>query len=156
MAEREGLSFETAIISDSAPLSELVLKLFDTGARIHCMRDLTRGGLASALNEIAHTAKLGIEIREEAIPVCEEVRGACEILGLDPFYVANEGRFVLLVPSDQVPKALDVLRSHPLGIQAAEIGHVLEEHPGMVTLKNRIGSHRILDMISGEQLPRIC
>lgn len=156
MAVREGLSFESAIESDSAPLADLVLKLLDAGIEIHCLRDLTRGGLASALNEIAETAGVGISIDESLIPVREDVQGACEILGLDPLYVANEGRFAAFIAPSDAERALQIMRSHPLGREACLIGRVAEDPSGLVTMKSRIGSNRIVDMLSGEQLPRIC
>jgi hydrogenase expression/formation protein HypE len=123
---------------------------------VHCLRDLTRGGLASALIEIAEAAKLQIHLREVAVPVGEEVRGACEILGFDPLYVANEGRFVSFVPSDQAERALRTVQAHPIGKDAAIIGVVAEKPAGLVTIESRIGATRIMDMLSGEQLPRIC
>jgi hydrogenase expression/formation protein HypE len=156
MAVREGLAFETAIESDTAPLAGLVFALLDSGIDVHCMRDLTRGGLASALVEIAEAADLHIHIEERAIPVREDVRGACEILGFDPLYVANEGRFGCFVPADQADRALAIMRAHPLGASAAAIGRVTEDQPGLVTMTSAIGAGRIVDMLSGEQLPRIC
>ncbi|MBE9169122.1 hydrogenase expression/formation protein HypE [Pleurocapsales cyanobacterium LEGE 06147] len=155
MAVREGLEFETTIESDSAPLADLVLKMLEAGVEIHCLRDLTRGGLASALNEIANSAGIGIEVDESLIPVREDVQGACEILGFDPLYVANEGRFVAFVPQVDIQKALAILRSHSSS-QARIIGRVTDNTDCLVTLKSKIGSRRILDMLSGEQLPRIC
>ncbi|MCX8103098.1 MAG: hydrogenase expression/formation protein HypE [Candidatus Bipolaricaulota bacterium] len=154
MAVREGLAFESEIESDCAPLAPVVLKLLEEQIEIHCLRDLTRGGLASALNEIAKTAHVSISIDESAVPVREDVQGACEILGLDPLYVANEGRFVAFVAAKDTERALKILKD--FSPDAALIGHVLQEPPGMVTLKSRIGAQRILDMLSGEQLPRIC
>ncbi len=154
LSAREGLGFETEIESDSAPLAGLVLELLAAGVPIRCMRDLTRGGLATALVEIAEASGLGIAIEEAAVPVCEPVRGACEILGLDPLYVANEGRFVLFVPESHAAAALDQMLAHPLGRGAARIGTV-RSGTG-VTLKSRMGVARVLDRISGEQLPRIC
>jgi hydrogenase expression/formation protein HypE len=156
MAMREGLEFETTIESDCAPLAGLVADLLSAGIEIHCLRDLTRGGLASALIEIAEAARIGIHIREAAIPVDEEVRGACEILGFDPLYVANEGRCVCFVPAAEAAAALRILRSHPLGKDAAIIGSAKSADRGGVTLESRIGVTRIVDMLSGEQLPRIC
>ena len=156
MAVREGLAFETTIESDCAPLAGMVTDLLSAGIAVHCLRDLTRGGLASALIEIAEAAKVQIHIREVAVPVGEEVRGACEILGFDPLYVANEGRFVSFVPSDQAERALSILRSHPIGKDAAIIGVVAEKPAGLVTIESQIGATRIVDMLSGEQLPRIC
>jgi len=156
MAVREGLEFETTIESDCAPLADLTLSLIRNGIGVHCLRDLTRGGLASGLVEIAQTRKLRINIEESIIPVREDVRGACEILGFDPLYVANEGRFIAFVKAADADRALALLRSHPLGEQAALIGRVLDEPDGMVTMKSVIGASRIVDMLSGEQLPRIC
>ena len=156
MALREGLEFESNIESDSAPLAEPVLRLLDAGTTIHCMRDLTRGGLASAMIEIAEAANLHVHLDERAIPVREDVRGACEILGFDPMYVANEGRFAAFVPETDAERALAILRGHPLGAGAAIIGRVTADTPRMVTLQSLIGATRIVDMLSGEQLPRIC
>lgn len=156
MAVREGLEFESAIASDCAPLADLVLKLLEAGIEIHCLRDLTRGGLASALNEIAEVARRQINIEERAIPIREDVQGACEILGFDPLYVANEGRFIAIVAASDAERALAILRAHALGAEAAIIGKVLEDTNGLVTMKSKIGVNRIVDMLSGEQLPRIC
>jgi hydrogenase expression/formation protein HypE len=156
MAAREGLSFETEIQSDCAPLWEPVAALLDAGVEVHCLRDLTRGGLASALVEIAEAAKLHIRIDEKAIATREDVRGACEILGLDPMYVANEGRFVAFVAGRDAARAVDILNSQQTGSRAAVIGLVQSRTPGLVTIKSSIGATRILDMLSGEQLPRIC
>jgi len=156
MAAREGISFESEIESDCAPLSAVVMALIDAGIDIHCMRDLTRGGLASALVEIAEAARLHVDIDERAIPAREDVRGACEMLGLDPLYVANEGRFAAFVSPRDAECALAIMRSHPSGAEAAIIGSVAGEPPGLVTMKSKIGASRIVDMISGEQLPRIC
>lgn len=156
MAMREGLEFETVIESDMAPLAELVLELLAAGIEIHMLRDLTRGGLASALNEIALTANIGIAIDECLIPVREDVQGACEILGFDPLYVANEGRFIAFVPQSQSDKALEIMGTHALGENARAIGQVTENGSHLVTMKTQIGSSRIVDMLSGEQLPRIC
>lgn len=156
MAVREGLEFESTIASDCAPLADLVLKLLAAGIEIHCLRDLTRGGLASALNEIAEAARMQINIAESAIPMREDVRGACEILGFDPLYVANEGRFIALVAPADAERALAIMREHTLGVDAAIIGKVAADATGLVTMKSRIGVNRIVDMLSGEQLPRIC
>jgi hydrogenase expression/formation protein HypE len=156
MAEREGLAFESTLESDCAPLVSLVLPLLDSCVELHCMRDLTRGGLASALVEIAEASGTHISIEERAIPVNETVRGACEILGFDPLYVANEGRFIAIVAAQDADRALSILRNHPQGHHSCRIGGVAEEPPGLVTLKSTIGATRIVDMISGEQLPRIC
>jgi len=156
MALREGLEFESTIMSDCAPLSGIVLSLLAEGTEVHCLRDLTRGGLASALVEIAEASRLHLEIHESAIPVLEDVQGACEILGFDPLYVANEGRFVAFVPAREAEQALKQMRAHPLGQQANVIGTVSADNPGLVTMKSRIGATRIVDTLSGEQLPRIC
>lgn len=156
MAVREGVAFESEIESDSAPVASVVLKLLSAGIEIHCLRDLTRGGLASALVEIAEAARAHIHIDESAIPVREDVQGACEMLGFDPLYVANEGRFVAFVAPHDAERALALLRSQPLGAEACLIGRVAEDHPGLVTMKSHIGATRIVDMLSGEQLPRIC
>ena len=151
MAVREGLGFESEIVSDCAPLSKPVLALLDAGIEVHCLRDLTRGGLATTLVEIARAARVRIHIEETIIPVCENVRGACEILGLDPLYVANEGRFIAIVPQEDVHRTLATL-----GSAARCIGGVAESDRGVLTLKSAIGATRILEMLSGEQLPRIC
>ncbi len=155
MAQREGLEFETTIESDSAALSGVVQKLLEKGIEIHCMRDLTRGGLASALNEIATAAGVQIELDERAVPVRCDVESACEILGFDPLYVACEGRFVLFLPAPEAQKAMAVFASHT-ATDARVIGRVHESHFPTVIMKTRIGSSRIVDMLSGEQLPRIC
>ncbi|HEY9640528.1 MAG TPA: hydrogenase expression/formation protein HypE [Coleofasciculaceae cyanobacterium] len=163
MAEREGLKFETTIASDSAPLADSVLKLLAAGIEIHCLRDLTRGGLASALNEIAEAGGVEIAIDERLIPVREDVQGACEILGFDPLSVANEGRFVAFIPEKDAERALEIMRSQSrfgnlngLGDSACRIGSVTAKSAGIVKMKSKIGVQRILDMLSGEQLPRIC
>ena len=156
MAEREGLAFESTIESDSAPVHEVVLDLLKGGIEIHCLRDLTRGGLASALNEIAEVAGVKIAVEEKTIPVREDVHAACEMLGLDPLHVANEGRFVAFVAARDSENALRIMRSHSVSGNAAVIGKVAEKSSPLVTLKSAIGAARILDMPSGEQLPRIC
>ncbi len=155
MAVREGLEFETTIESDSAPLSDLVSELLAANIEIHCLRDLTRGGLASVLNEIAMAAKVGIEIDQNLIPIREDVQGACEILGFDPLYVANEGRLVAFIPQEYSDRALEIMLSYNPH-NAAIIGKVVASPNSLVTLKSKIGSKRIIDMLSGEQLPRIC
>jgi hydrogenase expression/formation protein HypE len=156
MAVREGLAFESTIESDCAPLAEPALRLLAEGIRVRCMRDLTRGGLASALVEIAETARLHVEIDEAAIPLREDVQGACEILGFDPLYVANEGRFVVFVDANDAERAQAILRQFPVSENASLIGRVSEGEAGLVTMKSKIGVSRIVDMLSGEQLPRIC
>ncbi|MCA9447913.1 MAG: hydrogenase expression/formation protein HypE [Candidatus Omnitrophica bacterium] len=156
MTLREGLAFETKIESDSAPLVEPVMDLIESGVAIHCLRDLTRGGLVSALNELAMASRKTFHIREKSIPVSEPVHSACEILGLDPLSVANEGRFVAFAPASEKEKCLEILQSHPVSADAREIGTVVSTHPPLVTLETPIGVTRILPMPSGEQLPRIC
>ena len=156
MAVREGLAFESTITSDCAPLSDIVLSLLGSGVGVHCLRDLTRGGLATALVEIAEAGEKHIEIEEARIPVTGEVQGACEILGFDPLYIANEGRFVGFVPASKAENALEQMQAHPLGKQASIIGTVKDDHAGLVTVRSRIGACRVADRISGEQLPRIC
>jgi hydrogenase expression/formation protein HypE len=157
MSIREGLEFETPVETDSAPLHELVRALLHAaGDALHALRDPTRGGVASALNEVAAAAASGMVIEEAALPVREEVRGACEILGLDPLYVANEGKLIAFVRHDRADEALACLRAHPLGRDAAIIGRVVHDHPGRVVMRSRIGGSRVVDMLSGEQLPRIC
>jgi hydrogenase expression/formation protein HypE len=154
MAVREGLEFESQIESDSAPVADLVLQLLNARIEIHCLRDLTRGGLASALNEIAEAAGVKIAVEEKSVPVREDVHAACEMLGLDPLHVACEGRFVAFIAPKDVERALQIMRVHDVG--AAVIGQVAESSAPLVTLKSAISANRILDMPSGEQLPRIC
>jgi hydrogenase expression/formation protein HypE len=156
MAEREGLAFETTIESDCAPLAGPALDLLREGIEVHCMRDLTRGGLASALVEIAEASQLHLRLEESSIPVREDVQGACEILGFDPLYVANEGRFIAFVPESQSRKALEVMARHSVSAEACRVGAVVPGRPGFVTMTSSIGATRIVDMLSGEQLPRIC
>ena len=156
MAVREGLQFESAIESDSAPVHDAMLGLLEENIEIHCLRDLTRGGLASALNEIAEAAEVKIAIEEKSVPVREDVHAACEMLGLDPLHVANEGRFVAFIAANDSERALKILRRYEVSSQAAFIGRVVEKSVPLVTLKSAIGASRILDMPSGEQLPRIC
>lgn len=157
MSQREGLEFETELESDSAALHTLAGALVEgLGERLHVMRDPTRGGVASAVCEIAQSARVGVRLDEAALPVMEEVRGACEILGLDPLYVANEGKMIAFVARDAAEQALALMRAHPLGREAAVIGEVVAEHPGKVFQRSRIGGLRVVEMLSGEQLPRIC
>ena len=159
LSVREGLEFSGNIRSDSAPLHSVITALLDQGIDIHCLRDLTRGGLASAVNELATTAHVNISLKESQIPVSEPVRGACEILGLDPLYVANEGRFVLFLPPREVPKALAILQDHSVTENAVLVGEVHSPdspESSHVTLQTSFGTSRILDLLSGEQLPRIC
>jgi hydrogenase expression/formation protein HypE len=156
LAQREGLAFEPPVESDCAALWPAVEALLAAGVAVHCLRDLTRGGLATAVIEIAETAGLAVALAENAVPVSEPVRGACEILGLDPFYVANEGRFIALVPAAQAEAALAVLARAAPGGPPARIGEVRAGPVGEVTLRSVVGVDRILDRLSGEQLPRIC
>lgn len=156
LAEREGLEFETEVRSDSAALNGLVARLLEATQEIRCLRDPTRGGLSSTLNEIAGSSKVGMELNEGEIPVREQVRGACEMLGLDPLYVANEGKLVAIVAPEAAQAALEALQSHPLGKDARIIGKVISEHAGMVVMRTAFGTTRIVDMLAGDQLPRIC
>jgi len=170
MSQREGLRFDSPLVSDCAPLHGLVATMLDAlspppkswggpggGWRaIHCLRDPTRGGLATALNEVAGKSSVGIEIEEQAVPVRDAVRATCELLGLDPLYVANEGKLVAFVAPAAAAAVLDVMRAHEYGREAAIIGWATAEHPGRVVLRTALGARRILDMLVGEQLPRIC
>jgi hydrogenase expression/formation protein HypE len=153
---RQSLEFESTIVSDCAPLAEPVARLLEAGIEIHCMRDLTRGGLASALIEIALDGEIGIEIVEEAVPISEPVAAACELLGLDPMYVANEGRFVALVAERDRDRALEVLRGCAECAGATVIGHTYSAERGQVVMRGTFGTSRMLDLLSGDQLPRIC
>lgn len=156
MSAREDLGFDATIRSDTAPLHRLVADLLAAVPATHTLRDPTRGGLASTLNEIATTAGIGVELDEAAIPIDAPVQAACELLGLDPMHVANEGVFVAFVPAQQAPAALAALRARPEGRAAAVIGRAVPEHPGRVATRTLVGSHRIVDPLVGEQLPRIC
>jgi hydrogenase expression/formation protein HypE len=156
MSVREGLEFESPVKSDTAPLAGLVEDMLKVSKNIHVLRDPTRGGLASALNEIAESSRIGLNIIENRIPVREPVRGACEILGLDPLYVANEGRLVAFVPGTDAQAVLRAMKEHPFGTESVIIGEVVGDHPGTVVMRTSIGGSRVVDMLSGEQLPRIC
>ncbi len=156
MSVREGLEFETVLESDTAPLGGLTETIFGASSQVRCMRDPTRGGLASTLNELAGASQVGVRIRESVLPMRREVRAACEMLGLDPLYVANEGKLVAVVPEADAAGVLAAMRSHPLGRDACEIGRVVDEHRGMVLLESLIGGERVVSMLAGEQLPRIC
>jgi hydrogenase expression/formation protein HypE len=156
MSVREGLEFETVLESDTAPLYGLAEAILDACPGTRCMRDPTRGGLSSALNELAAASRVGVELDESAIPLRPEVRGACEMLGLDPMYVANEGKLIAVVPPEDTERVLNALRAHPLGRNAALIGEVVDGHPGMVILRSRVGGERVVTLLAGEQLPRIC
>jgi hydrogenase expression/formation protein HypE len=159
MSVREGLTFQTEIKSDTAPLNGLVGAIIQTSEvsqSIHCLRDATRGGLAAVLNELALASKVGIEFDERIVPVRPEVDAACEMLGLDPFYVANEGKLVAIVPGELAEQVLGAMRAHEYGKEAAIIGYVVAEHPGLVTARTSIGGRRVVDVPAGELLPRIC
>lgn len=156
LCKREGLAFENEIRSDSASLNGLVWKMLDAFPGIHVLRDPTRGGVATTLNEIAAQSDVGVRLFEEALPIREDVAGACEILGLDPLYVANEGKVLAIVPPEGAETALAAMREHPLGKDARRIGEVVADDPGRVFMRTRIGGHRLVDMLRGEQLPRIC
>jgi hydrogenase expression/formation protein HypE len=156
MSKREGLEFETEILSDTAPLNALVQVMLEASSNIHCLRDPTRGGLATTLNEIARRAHVGIMLDEKRIPLREDVKGACEILGIDPLYVANEGKLIAIVGGDDGKKVLERMRGHQHGQEAQIIGEVVRDHPRMVVMRTGIGGTRIVDMMLGEQLPRIC
>ncbi len=156
LSTRGGLSFQTKIESDSAPLNGLVSAMLEVSRNIHVLRDPTRGGVATALNEVAKQSGVGIRLEESSLPVRPEVNAACELLGLDPLYVANEGKVLVLVPSEDAELVLDSMRQHPLGKDGCIIGEVVSDYPGRVILQTGIGGRRIVDMLSGEQLPRIC
>lgn len=156
MAQRDGLEFETEVVSDSAPLHELVRDMLGVSNQIRCLRDPTRGGLSSALNEIAGQSGVSIQIEESKIVVRDDVKGACELLGLDPLYVANEGKLVAIVAAEDAEELIEVMRRNPRGEDAAIIGTVGEQHAGLVTMKTAFGSTRIVDLLAGDQLPRIC
>jgi hydrogenase expression/formation protein HypE len=156
MLAREEMEFQRPILSDTAPLYGLVEDMLRAGLEIHCMRDLTRGGLASALNEIAASSRVGFRIHEDCIPVQDEVKGACEILGLDPLHVANEGKLIAIVSAGEAEKIFAAMRQNSCGHDAAIIGEVVADQPGRVFMKTTVGGFRIVDMLAGEQLPRIC
>ncbi len=156
MSVREGLEFETTIESDTAALNHLVAALLDAAIDVRALRDPTRGGLAATLNEFAEAAQVGVVVEELRLPVKREVASACEMLGMDPFYVANEGKVVVVVPAEQADKALEVMQAHELGTDATKIGEIVANHPGVVVAKTAIGATRVVDTQVGEQLPRIC
>jgi hydrogenase expression/formation protein HypE len=156
LSQREGLSFSTKLQSDCAPLNKLVAEMIQVSSQIHCLRDPTRGGLATTLNELAKQSKVGIKIEEEKIPVREEVQAACEMLGFDPLYVANEGKLVAIVAPEDAEAVLDRMQQNTYGREAAVIGEVRQEHPGRVVMRTRLGASRIVDMLVGDLLPRIC
>lgn len=156
MSVRAGLEFETTIKSDTAPLNGLVDSILAVTQEIHCLRDATRGGLAAVLNELAIASNIGIEFDEKSVPVGPEVNAACEMLGLDPFYIANEGKMIVVLPEDKAEEVLSAMRNHPFGKNSAIIGKVVENHSGMVTARTSIGGMRVVDLPAGELLPRIC
>ena len=156
LTQREGLSFESNLQSDSAPLNHMVDAILKTECKVHVLRDPTRGGVGTTLNEIASQSRVGIRIHEARLPVRPEVAGVCELLGFDPLYVANEGKLLAFVPADQAEAVLAVIRQSPYGQQACIIGETVDDHPGRVVMRTRIGGDRIVDMLTGEQLPRIC
>lgn len=156
MSVREGLAFESELVSDSAPLHTLIAAMLGVTHAIHCLRDATRGGVAAVLNELAGQSHVGIDLDEGAVPIRPAVQAACEMLGMDPLYVANEGKLVAIVPAEHAEAVLDAMRHHPLGAEAAIIGQVVDEHPGMVVARTAIGGRRVVDMPLGEILPRIC
>jgi len=156
MSQREGLKFSMALESDCAPLNKLVSQMLEVSSNVHCLRDPTRGGLATTLNELAWQSNVGIVVEEAKIPVREEVKAACELLGLDPIYVANEGKMVAVVDPADANKILARMKKNNYGRDAAIIGEVTKEHPGRVVMKTKLGPSRIVDMLSGELLPRIC
>ena len=156
LSRREGLEFDARIRSDSAPLNLLIEKMLRELPKIHVLRDPTRGGLATTINEIAKQSDVECRLFEDRIPVREEVRGGCSFLGLDPLYLANEGKFICILPKEHKEQALEIMRNDPLGTEACMIGEVREEHAGKVVLETPLGGKRLLDMLEGEQLPRIC
>ena len=156
LSQRENLQFEGAIESDCAALHQLVADMLEVTTEVHCLRDATRGGVATVLNEIAARSRVGMLLRETEVPVRESVRGACEVLGLDPLYVANEGKLVAVVAADVAEAVVARMRQNPLGRDARVLGEVTDAHPGMVLMKTEVGGTRVLDTLFGEQLPRIC
>jgi hydrogenase expression/formation protein HypE len=156
LTQRQGLAFESDLKSDSAPLNHMVADILGVGCDIHVLRDPTRGGVGTTLNEIANQSKAGIRIDEAHLPVKPAVSGICELLGFDPLYVANEGKLLVFVPADQADPVLRVIQQSPYGKEACIIGEVTGDHPGHVFMRTRIGGERIVDMLTGEQLPRIC
>ncbi len=156
MSVREGIEFETVLASDTAALNGLTEAMLQVCPNIRCMRDPTRGGVSSTLNELAAASQVGIRLNESAIPIRPEVHAACEMLGLDPLYVANEGKLIAVVPREDADRVLEVMRKHPLGRQAAKIGEIVADHPGLVVQRSLVGGERVVTMLAGEQLPRIC
>ncbi len=156
LIQREGMAFESAVTSDTAPLNHMVNEMFSVSKDIHVLRDPTRGGVATALNEIAGKSKVGVKIFEEKIPLRNQVAGICELLGFDPLYIANEGKLLAFVAPDHAQKVLEAIKRDDSGKNAAIIGEVVADYPGQVFMETRIGGTRVVDMLTGEQLPRIC
>jgi len=156
MSSRENLEFETKIESDSAALHDLIKEMVDAAPDIHCLRDPTRGGLATTLNELAQQSSVGMKLRETDIPVDPAVTAACELLGLDPLYVANEGKLICICKAEDAELLLKIMRAHDLGKNSAIIGEVIEDQLGFVQLETSFGGSRVVDWLVGEQLPRIC
>jgi len=156
MSVREGIEFETVLESDSASLTDLTRVMLEACPSIRCMRDPTRGGVSSTLNELSQSSNVGVSLVESAIPVRREVKGACEMLGLDPLYVANEGKLIAVIPDEDAERLLSVMRDHPLGRNAAIIGQIVDDHRGMVVIRTLVGGDRVVTLLAGEQLPRIC
>ena len=156
LTQRQGLAFESDLKSDSAPLGHMVAAILDSGCDVHVLRDPTRGGVGTTLNEIAGKSTVGIRIVEADLPVRPAVAGVCELLGFDPLYVANEGKLLAFCPADQADTVLSIIRQSPYGRDACRIGEVIDDHPGRVFMQTHIGGERIVDMLTGEQLPRIC
>ncbi|MGC9064153.1 MAG: hydrogenase expression/formation protein HypE, partial [bacterium] len=156
LSQRKDLHFSTEIKSDTAPLNRMVEEMTKVVKEVHVLRDPTRGGLATTLNEIAQSSNVGIEIYESEIPISPSVENACNLLGLDPLYIANEGKLIAIAPKDKANKLLEIMHKFPYGKEAKIMGEVTQEHPGIVILHTKLGAHRILDMLSGDPLPRIC
>ena len=156
LTQREGLKFDSNARSDTAPLNHMVRNILNATKNAHVLRDPTRGGVGTTLNEIAGQSKVGIKLHEDRLPVDPEVAGICELLGFDPLYLANEGKLLCFVPADEAEQVLDAIQKDPYGKKACFIGDVVDDHPGRVVLQTRIGGERIVDMLAGEQLPRIC
>jgi hydrogenase expression/formation protein HypE len=156
MSQREGIAFQTNVVSDCASLWPLVKAILDTGAEVHAMRDPTRGGVAAAVCDIARASNVGIRLREDALPIGPEVRGACDLLGFDPLTIANEGKVLVFCRAADATNVLTAMKKHPLGRDARVIGEVSQKPQGIVTLRTTIGGERIIDMPTGEDLPRIC
>ena len=156
LSEREGLKFDSDVKTDSAPLNHMVKAILDSGCRVHVLRDPTRGGLGTTLNEIAAQSGVGIRLYEEKLPVRGPVQGTCELLGFDPLYIANEGKLIAIVPESDADKVLETIRGNEFGKEAVIVGEVTDREPGRVILETLIGGTRVVDMLAGEQLPRIC